>query len=132
MGREYIYLRKAKPGTVRRNCKPSMTVRAVDLSDRTLAYLRKVKPAIPEKTLKNSYLDLYGPKDHVSTTIRKMLSIVQGDARFQNYLATDVVARADSSHQLEVVRARLIADIEDLSPLDYLRLKEIDDAKEKC
>lgn len=130
MGREYIYIRKSKNGRIA-DPQPGMAVRAADLPESTLTYLRKVKPAMPEKSLKNSYLDLYGPKDHVSTTIRKMLSIVHGDGRFQNYLATDVVARLIRHTNLEVVRARLIADIEDLSPLDYLRLKEIDEAKEK-
>jgi hypothetical protein len=130
MGREYIYLRKAKHPRAA-GAPLGMPVKVADLSESTLAYLRKAKPAMPEKSLKNSYLDVYGPKDHVSTTIRKMLSIVHGDARYQNYLATDVVARLIRHTNLEVVRARLISEIEDLSPLDYLRLKEIDEAKEK-
>lgn len=127
-GREYIYLRKERPR--RGGSAPRVVVlRGADLSEGELNYLRKTKPAIPEKSLKNLYLDLYALKDHVSTTIRKMLSIVRSDARYQNFLATDIVARLIRHTNLEVVRARLIADIEDLSPLDYLRLKEIDQAK---
>ncbi len=130
MGREYIYLRKAKIARGA-HVPMGMAVKASELSESTLAYLRKIKPAIPEKTLKNGYLDLYGPKDHVSMTIRKMLSIIRGDGRYQNFLATDIVARIIRHTNLEVVRARLISDIEDLSPLDYLRLKEIDEAKDR-
>lgn len=129
MGREYIYLRNGRHQ--RRTGAPrGLAVRGADLSEGELNYLRKAKPAMPEKFLKNCYLDLYAPKDHVSATIRKMLSIVHSDARYQNFLATDMVARLIRHTNLEVVRARLISDVEDLSPLDYLRLKEIDEAKE--
>lgn len=124
-GREYIYHDLSRNG--HRN--GSATVKAADLPGRILRYLRKSKPPISERLLKNGYLDLFGPKDHFSTMIRKMLSVVRGDERFQNYLATDVVARLIRYTNLEVVRARLIADIEDLSPFDYLRLKEIDEVK---
>jgi hypothetical protein len=106
-------------------------VKAAELTEDELVYLRKSKPSIPEKTLKNHYLDLYTAKDHVSTTIRKMLSVVKTDERFQNFLPTDVVARLIRHTNLEMVRTRLIAQIEDVSPLDYVRLKEIELAKKK-
>jgi hypothetical protein len=106
-------------------------LKAADLSEDDLLYLRKAKPSIPEKTLKNNYLELYTAKDHVSTTIRKMLSVVKVDERFQNFLPTDVVARLIRHTNLEMVRTRLIAQIEDLSPLDYVRLKEIESAKKR-
>ncbi|MDZ7304829.1 MAG: hypothetical protein ONB44_22095 [candidate division KSB1 bacterium] len=107
------------------------TVKATELSDEELSYLRKAKPSIPEKTLKTQYLDLYTAKDHVSTTIRKMLAVVKEDERYQNFLPTDVVARLIRHTNLEMVRTRLIAQIEDVSPLDYVRLKEIERAKRK-
>jgi hypothetical protein len=107
------------------------TIKANELTDDELCYLRKSKPSIPEKTLKNQYLDLYTAKDHVSTTIRKMLSVVKTDERFQNFLPTDVVARLIRHTNLEMVRTRLIAQIEDVSPLDYVRLKEIERAKRR-
>jgi hypothetical protein len=106
-------------------------VKAGELTEDELVYLRKAKPSIPEKTLKNHYLDLYTAKDHVSTTIRKMLSVVKTDERFQNFLPTDVVARLIRHTNLEMVRTRLIAQIEDVSPLDYVRLKEIERAKKR-
>lgn len=106
-------------------------IKASELTDDELVYLRKSKPSIPEKTLKNQYLDLYTAKDHVSTTIRKMLSVVKTDERFQNFLPTDVVARLIRHTNLEIVRSRLIAQIEDVSPLDYVRLKEIERAKKR-
>ncbi len=106
-------------------------IKANELTDEELSYLRKSKPSIPEKTLKNHYLDLYTAKDHVSTTIRKMLSVVKTDERFQNFLPTDIVARLIRHTNLEMVRTRLIAQIEDVSPLDYVRLKEIERAKKR-
>jgi len=154
MGREYIFVRngsssrsfahaeahaemnKKKSGAVKTAVMPqpqqvAAVVKAADLSDDELVYLRKGKPSIPEKTLKNHYLELSTAKDHVSTTIRKMLSVVKIDERFQNFLPTDVVARLIRHTNLEMVRTRLISQIEDISPLDYVRLKEIERAKKR-
>lgn len=139
MGREYIYLRNGK---MMRSYAHQMETAAAcgvaapvpgvaEFSNEELTYLRKAKPTIPEKSLKQNYLELYAPKDHVSSTIRKMLSVVENDERFQNFLPTDVVARLIRHTNLEVVRNRLIAQIEDVSPLDYVRLKEIERAKQK-
>jgi hypothetical protein len=99
MGREYIFLRngsysrsaamteaaKKKNGAAKSPAflaesykgKPEpvgaiQAIKAAELSENELAYLRKSKPSIPEKTFKNYYLDLYTAKDHVSMTIRKM------------------------------------------------------------
>jgi len=150
MGREYIYVRNGKYPRVAEPermteigvrvhgmsnglavAAPVAPTTAANFSPEELNYLRKVKPTIPEKSLKQHYLELYTPKDHVSTTIRKMLSVVDEDERYQNYLPTDVVARLIRHTNLEVVRSRLIAQIEDMSPLDYVRLKEIERAKLK-
>jgi hypothetical protein len=156
MGREYIYSRngtsqrhghrsdlpsdgaKKKAGAAKAmassdsaHAHAGQAVKVTDLSEEERSYLRKAKPTIPEKTLKNQYLDLYTPKDHVSTTIRKMLSVVKTDERFQNYLPTDVVARLIRHTNLEIVRNRLLSQIEDMSPLDYVRLREIERAKKK-
>lgn len=137
MGREYIYLKSSR---MMRNAVSLAAAGAVvtaapagpaDFSVEELNYLRKAKPTIPEKSLKQNYLELYAPKDHVSSTIRKMLSVVESDERFQNFLPTDVVARLIRHTNLEVVRNRLLAQIEDVSPLDYVRLKEIERAKQK-
>jgi hypothetical protein len=124
------------PAFVKESAQPEpvnavQAIKANELTDDELVYLRKAKPSIPEKTLKNHYLDLYTAKDHVSTTIRKMLSVVKTDERFQNFLPTDVVARLIRHTNLEMVRTRLIAQIEDVSPLDYVRLKEIERAKKR-
>ncbi|MEK7729998.1 MAG: hypothetical protein AAB354_16440 [candidate division KSB1 bacterium] len=140
MGREYIYVRSgrmmrslahqhehAPMGGVATQSAPG----PAEFSLEELAYLRKAKPTIPDKSLKQNYLELYAPKDHVSSTIRKMLSVVESDERFQNFLPTDVVARLIRHTNLEVVRSRLLAQIEDVSPLDYVRLKEIERAKQK-
>ena len=137
MGREYIYLRSGRMmrSLAHQQEHAAVAVQApagaAEFSYEELNYLRKAKPTIPEKSLKQNYLELYAPKDHVSSTIRKMLSVVESDERFQNFLPTDVVARLIRHTNLEVVRNRLIAQIEDVSPLDYVRMKEIERAKEK-
>ena len=132
MGREYIYVKdqddtlNSEDGTA-----ALATTKAPALTAEDMVYLRKGQPTIPERSLKDHYFELYKPKDHVSTTIRKMLSVVQVDEKYQNYLPTDIVARLIRHTNLEVVRSRLIAQIEDISPLDYVRLKEIERAKYK-
>ncbi len=137
MGREYIYLRSGRMmrSLAHQQEHAAVAVQApagaAEFSNEELTYLRKAKPTIPEKSLKQNYLELYAPKDHVSSTIRKMLSVVESDERFQNFLPTDVVARLIRHTNLEVVRNRLIAQIEDVSPLDYVRMKEIERAKQK-
>lgn len=138
-GREYIYVRS---GRMMRSHAHQLEHAAVgiaapaapsgaDFSTEELTYLRKAKPAIPEKSLKQNYLELYAPKEHVSSTIRKMLSVVENDERFQNFLPTDMVTRLIRHTNLEVVRNRLIAQIEDVSPLDYVCLMEIERAKQR-
>lgn len=122
---------KGKPAPAPAPVNVMPVVKANELSEEELVYLRKSKPSIPEKTLKNQYLELSTAKDHVSTTIRKMLSVVKTDERFQNFLPTDVVARLIRHTNLEMVRTRLISQIEDISPLDYVRLKEIERAKKR-
>jgi uncharacterized protein YqeY len=127
MGREYIFFRPSQP-------EPALIsgyTEDVSVADKEidLTYLRKDKPTIPEKSLRSQYLDEYNPKDHVSTSIRKMLTVVSDEENFQNCIPTDVVARLIRNTNLEVVRSRLLAQIEELSPLDYVRMQEIDHAK---
>ena len=131
MGREYIFLREDDDPYCAEAEVVTSPVKASSLTSEQLYYLRKSKPTIPERSLKNSYLELYTPKDHVSTTIRKMLSVVHNEEKYQNFLPTDVVARLIRHTNLEVVRSRLLSQIEDMSPLDYVRLKEIERAKQK-
>ncbi|MFQ5650772.1 MAG: hypothetical protein ACE5IY_12585 [bacterium] len=92
-------------------------------------YLRKSQPAIPEKSLKGEYLNVYCPKDPVSAGIRKMLAVVKQDERYQNFLPLDMVARIMRHTNLEMARDRLTAQITDVSPLDDLKLKEIEKRK---
>lgn len=127
MGREYIFFRPA----VLQNSNASELYLDVHIENEGVdaSYLRKDKPTIPEKSLRSQYLDNYNPKDHVSTSIRKMLTVVTEEENFQNCLPTDVVARLIRHTNLEVVRSRLLSQIEEISPLDYVRLQEIDRAK---
>ncbi len=91
--------------------------------------LRKTQPAIQEKSLRGEYLNAFSPKDPVSAGIRKMLLVVKNDERYQNYLPLDMVARIMRHTNIEMARDRLTSQNTDLSPLDDLKLKEIDKRK---
>ncbi len=93
------------------------------------AYLRKTQPSIPEKSLRGEYLNLYSPKDPVSAGIRKMLTVVREDERYQNFLPLDMIARIMRNTNLEMARDRLTSQITSSSPLDDLKLKEIEKRK---
>jgi len=94
------------------------------------ARLRKSQPAMQEKDLRGEYLNVFCPKDPVSAGIRKMLMVVKEDERYQNYLPLDLVARIMRHTNIEIARDRLTSQNTDFSPLDDLKLKEID--KRKC
>lgn len=131
MGREYIYYRPTSAVKEKDASDVSSAVMTEENGELDFVYLRKDKPTIPEKSLRMQYLDQYNPKDHVSTSIRKMLSVVSEEENFQNCLPTDVVARLIRNTNLEAVRSRLLAQVEEVSPLDYVRMKEIDKAKQQ-
>lgn len=92
-------------------------------------FLRKSKPTIPEKSLRGEYLSEFCPKDPVSAGLRKMLAVVQQDERYQNFLPLDMVARIMRITNLEMARDRLVSQFTDTSPLDDLKLKEIEKRK---
>lgn len=94
-------------------------------------YLRKSMPTIPEKSLKGEYLNAYCPKDPVSAGIRKMLMVVKNEEKFQNFLPLDMIARIMRHTNLEMARDRLISDVNEVSPLDDLKMKEIEKRKLK-
>jgi len=99
------------------------------LDDKFVEYLRKSQPAISEKSLRGEYLNLYHPKDPVSAGLRKMLKVVKSDERYQNFLPLDMVARIMRNTNLEMARDKLTSQITDTSPLDDLKLKEIEKRK---
>lgn len=129
MGREYIYF---QPEVLESKSEYSL-VASIDAPADEMPdsqYLRKEQPTIPEKTLRDLYLEKYTPKDHVSTSIRKMLRVTASEDKFQNCLPTDAIARLIRYTNLEVVRSKLVSQIEVDSPLDYVRMKEIEEAKQ--
>ncbi|MFQ5674901.1 MAG: hypothetical protein ACE5G1_03305 [bacterium] len=145
MGREYIYYtngtyrngkhngttKNSSQNGVRKNGKaeskkPNGKSNGVVLDKK---FLRRKQPAIPEKSLRGEYLSVYHPKDPVSAGIRKMLMVVKEDERYQNYLPLDMIARIMRHTNLEMARERLSAQNTDVSPLDELKLKEIDKRK---
>ena len=143
MGREYIYFtgghgngttRKAEKSIVPQNHNGNATQLNSDAKERengkpSHEYLRKSMPSIPEKSLRGEYLSSYCPKDPVSMGIRKMLSVINSDERYQNFLPLDMVARIMRQTSIEMARDRLVSQAQELSPLDDLKLKEIEKRK---
>ncbi|MDQ7054175.1 MAG: hypothetical protein Q9P14_15290 [candidate division KSB1 bacterium] len=131
MGKEYVFFRKEVFAGVAAGHDDGYDDFGYEKKDEDIdpVYLRKDKPTIPEKVLRTAYLDDYNPKDHVSISIRKMLRVVAEDERYQNCLPTDIIARLIRHTNLEVVRSRLLAQIEEKSPFDYVKMQEINQAK---
>lgn len=134
MGREYIYLDNTN-GKYRHNRfsnngsngKHNLTLDSNNANKGlNNAYLRKQQPSIPERSLRSEYHNLFCPKDPVSASIRKMLSIVKNDERYQNYLPVDMIARIMRHTNFEIARNRFNSQYQDSSPVDDLKLKEIE------
>ncbi len=141
MGREYIYTLNGINDNANNSTDASDigstngTIEAMQLeedlsNDAFKEFLRKTQPSIPEGSLRGEYLNVFCPKDPVSAGIRKMLCVVREDERYQNYLPLDMVARIMRNTNLEMVRDRLAAQFTDTSPLDDLKLKEIEKRKQ--
>lgn len=142
MGREYIYTVGSLDGKRRTNgmhghvsngtngaAKNGVSNGNGKLNGALREFLRKSKPTIPEKSLRGEYLSEFCPKDPVSAGLRKMLEVVQEDERYQNFLPLDMVARIMRITNLEMARDRLVSQFTDTSPLDDLKLKEIEKRK---
>lgn len=129
MGREYIFLndKNGKGSNNGSNGRASNSNNGRKKPNYT--YLRKNQPTIPEKSLRGEYLNLFCPKDPVSAGIRKMLTVVKNDKRYQNCLPIDMIARIMRHTNLQMVRDRLSSEVQDSSPLDDLKLKEIEKRK---
>jgi len=133
MGREYVYSTNGNGKLT--NKKPSQNGsqkkhghdNSNGLPDST--YLRKLQPSIPEKSLRGEYLSLFTPKDPVSAGIRKMLQVVKEDERYRNFLPLDMVARIMRHTNIEMARDQFSDQNSDSSPLDDLKLKEIEKRK---
>lgn len=135
MGREYLYFVNGNGRHITKNGTANMNGHANGHtngeSNGTLnsAYLRKSQPSIPEKSLRGEYLNSFSPKDPVSAGIRKMLAVVKEDERYQNFLPLDMIARIMRHTNIEMARDRLTSHTNESSPLDDLKLKEIDKRK---
>ena len=133
MGREYIYSTNGngkltgKKSSQNSSQKKHRHDNSNGLPDST--YLRKLQPSIPEKSLRGEYLSLFTPKDPVSAGIRKMLKVVKEDERYRNFLPLDMVARIMRHTNIEMARDQFSDQNSDSSPLDDLKLKEIEKRK---
>jgi hypothetical protein len=129
MGREYIFISNGATSIGHDGPAPGDTNGLENGVRPDEDFLRKSMPSIPEKSLRGEYLNMYHPKDPVSAGIRKMLKVVNEDERYQNFLPLDMVARIMRHTNLEMARDRLTSQITDTSPLDDLKLKEIEKRK---
>jgi hypothetical protein len=87
---------------------------------------RRRQPAIPERVLRQEYLNHYSPKDPVSIQVRKMLWIVGRNSEYQNFVGLDVVVDIIRTMNQEMFHESIITEVESESPLDRLRNKEIE------
>ena len=67
MGREYIYFNQLETEQI-----AGVTEERIATITNLDDFLKRDKPVIPEKVLRAQYFDIYNPKDHVSTSIKKM------------------------------------------------------------
>ncbi|MFQ5770365.1 MAG: hypothetical protein ACE5HX_07510 [bacterium] len=142
MGREYVFLKNRNGKTALKdlskknngyhsNNGKNHTSNSDSNGKLNYTYLRKSLPSIPEKSLRGEYLNFYCPKDPVSAGIRKMLMVIKNDERYQNFIPLDMVARIMRHTNLEMARDSLVSQVNDFSPLDDLKLKEIEKRKLK-
>lgn len=138
MGREFIFSNEIAK-SVNVNPKVILTrnnngsaqhidVEALKNLEEAFPNLRKHRPAIQERILKQEFLIYFEPKDAVSTIIRKMLMVLAYEERYQNYLALDVIVNIIRDINQELFHERLMSETESESPMDCMRHKEIDKA----
>lgn len=90
--------------------------------------LRRHLPIIPDRILKQQFLIVYSPRDPISVILRKMLMVVANYPEYQNYLGLDAIVNLIRSINKEMLHERFLSDAESESPMDRLRLQEIDQA----
>ena len=90
--------------------------------------LRRSQPGIPERILRQQFLMYYSPKDPVSILLRKMLWIIAQYPDYQNFVAIDIIVNIIRTMNQEMFHERMTSGIENSSPLDELRHKEIHQA----
>ncbi|MBN1351039.1 hypothetical protein JXJ21_16580, partial [candidate division KSB1 bacterium] len=136
MGREFIFSRETarsastNPKSIlnRINCLDSncAELNSSDNIEHQYPNLRRLQPAMPERTLKHKFLIHFEPRDPVSTIIRKMLMVIAEDPLYQNFLALDVASNLIRIINQELVHERLISGTDSESPMDFVRHKEIE------
>lgn len=134
MGREFIFSEisaasaEANPDTVltKHELTPRHEILPDQSRDTLYPNLRRRQPAIPERILRQEYLNHYSPKDPVSIQVRKMLWIVSRYSDFQNFLGLDIVVDIIRTMNQEMFHESVITEVDHESPLDQLRNKEIE------
>jgi hypothetical protein len=136
MGRDYIYLKNDGHNPVEGTSGQNGSDNGVHHTHGTSmpvpdAHLRTDLPSIPERALRTLYLSVYRPKEPIAAAVRKMLAAVTEDEKYKNYLAIDQIARIMRATNYELAKHRLLNQFVEPSPLDNLRLKEIEEARQK-
>ncbi len=137
MGREFVFSKMLahsadyQPEIILiKNCSCVSTVRHLKTEPLEVQYpnLRRYQPMIPDRILKQQFLIIYSSRDPVSAILRKMLMVVASYPEYQNYLGLDVIVNLIRSINKEMFHERFLSDAESESPMDRLRLQEIDQA----
>lgn len=133
MGREFIFSEISASSAevdsdrilTKQEITPSGKQNHGQTKDEIYPNLRRQQPAIPERIIRQEYLNYYSPKDPVSIQVRKMLWIVSRYTEHQNFLGLDVVVNIIRTMSQEMFHESMVTDVESESPLDRLRNKEI-------
>jgi hypothetical protein len=88
-------------------------------------------PPYPDELLESRFFSIHNPNDSVSTSIKKLLKEVQETEGHKNFLSIEVIARMIRCVRNEMFRENVGCDSTDTTPMEYLQLKEINEAKEQ-
>ncbi|MBN2413297.1 hypothetical protein JXQ31_16580 [candidate division KSB1 bacterium] len=94
--------------------------------DSISSYLRKASSPIPEDVLHTRFIDVFSPKDSISSALKKLLKTIYGLEDYQNFLPMDVIVKLIRKTKFEGLRDKLNGDDSVPTPLDQLETQEIE------
>ena len=89
--------------------------------------IRKSHEEIHERTLSFLFSDVYNPNDSVSAMMKKMLSIVEENKEYKNYLAIDTIACIIRNFTFNQYSDINHGGVDNSSPLNDLHYQEINE-----
>lgn len=128
LGREFVYFKK-QPSISNGVGRDGFSTRSMLPENGQASIRRTNQPIISEDLLWDCYLDVFCLKDPVSQHIRKMLTVVERDKRYQDCLPLDMISRIIQKTNRGLFQHNVRIHTHEPSPLDVLRQKEIEKVK---